>query len=149
MIHEATAADAGEIAVVIGEVGAYYGADYAPADVEQVQEALFGPRPAATVLLARQGGQVVGMASYTFLWPAGGASTSLYLKELFVRDAGRRQGVATALMARLREIATRTGCSRVDWTTDRDNASAVAFYQAMGFEPLESKLFYRWGTHAD
>ena len=46
-------------------------------------------------------------------------------------------------MAALAEIALAAGCSRLEWTTDRDNHGAQAFYQRLGVPPRESKVFYR------
>ncbi|MFD8149067.1 GNAT family N-acetyltransferase [Streptomyces sp. NPDC059708] len=100
-------------------------------------------RADATVLLAHAGGQVVGMASYSLLWPAAGAEKSLYLKELFVREAARRQGVAAALMTAVRSTAAKMGCTRVEWTADTDNPAALAFYQSRGAEPRGGKVFFR------
>jgi GNAT superfamily N-acetyltransferase len=145
-ITRATEADVGTISRLLGTVEAYYGGEDVPGDPAQVREALFGARPVATVLLARDGGTVLGMASYTFLWPASGADTSLYLKELFVVAEGRRRGVARALMTALREEATAAGCSRVEWTADRDNPPALAFYASLGAKERDGKVFYRVET---
>lgn len=142
-IDRATETDAETISTLLGEIEAYYGGDNVPGDLAQVRAALFGDRPAATVLLARDRGQVLGMASYTFLWPASGAESSLYLKELYVREGARRRGIARALMDALRDEATDTGCSRVEWTADRDNPTALAFYKALGAEENRGKVFYR------
>ncbi|WP_308401669.1 GNAT family N-acetyltransferase [Streptomyces roseoverticillatus] len=67
--------------------------------------------------------------------PAAGADSSLYLKELFVRKPARRQGIATALMTHVRRAASTAGCSRAEWTADRDNHSALEFCQALDAEP--------------
>lgn len=96
-----------------------------PDRVGQLRDMLFGDHPAASILLARIGADVVGMASFSLLWPAAGDSHSLYLKELFVREANRRAGVAWALMAQLYEFAAQLGCSRIEWTTDRDPRSST------------------------
>ncbi|MEU1805824.1 GNAT family N-acetyltransferase [Streptomyces sp. NPDC019937] len=143
-IDRATATDAGVISEMLGEIEEYYGGQNAPGDLDQIRHALFGDRPVATVLLARdEDAEVVGMASYSFLWPAAGADTSLYLKELFVRASARRRGVAGALMAALRKAAAEAGCSRVEWTADRDNPPALAFYAALGVASEDDKLIYR------
>lgn len=142
-IATATAADADTISVLLGEIEEYYGGQNTPGDLDQIRRALFVSRPAATVLLARDGDQVVGMASYTFLWPAAGADTSLYLKELFVRETARRRGVAGALMQALQAAAVEAGCSRVEWTADSDNPPALAFYEALGAAKNGGKVFYR------
>ncbi|MDJ1131236.1 GNAT family N-acetyltransferase [Streptomyces iconiensis] len=146
-IDRATEADTEVISQLLGQIEAYYGGDYAPADAEQVRAALFSDRPAATVLLARgDDGTVLGMASYTRLWPAAGADTSLYLKELYVREGARRRGVAAAFMERLKEEAAAAGCSRIEWTADDDNPSALRFYEALGVQRHQGKVFYRAGV---
>lgn len=72
----------------------------------QVEEALFGSAPlAATLLVEDETGAIVGMAAYTFLWPSAGSTHSLFLKELYVRDTLRRQGVGARLMAELQAVA--------------------------------------------
>ncbi|MGW6685181.1 N-acetyltransferase family protein [Streptomyces sp. NPDC054961] len=142
-IEQATERDVDIISVVLGEIAAYYGGKPTPVDPEQIRRALFGDRPAATVLLARDDDGVLGFASYTFLWPASGAGTSLFLKELYVRESARRRGVAGALMADLKAEAVAAGCSRVEWTADTDNPPALDFYEALGAVPHDGKVFYR------
>jgi GNAT superfamily N-acetyltransferase len=135
-----------DIAALISEIEYYYGGEVegdVSQRVEQLRRLLFGARPVAYVLLARAGTALAGMASYSFLWPASGDTHSLYLKELFVREPYRRLGVASALIRRLEEIARGEGCSRVEWTTDRDNPEAQKFYQALGAIQQDSKIFYR------
>jgi RimJ/RimL family protein N-acetyltransferase len=85
----------------------------------------------------------VGFAAYSFLWAAVGLTRSLYLKEMYVADQHRGQGVGRLLMSALFEVAAKHECSRVEWTTDRDNPGAQAFYDRLGVPPLISKIFYR------
>jgi GNAT superfamily N-acetyltransferase len=143
-VDRATAADAKTISVLVGEIESHYGGKDVPGDIEQIRNALFGDRPAATVLLARDGDDVLGLASVSLLWPAAGAESSLYLKELYVRAHARRRGVARELMTAVRAEAVTAGCSRVEWTADRDNPQALALYEALGVQPHAGKLFYRW-----
>lgn len=142
-IAPAIDADAETIAAILGEIEEYYGGTNTPPPVEQIRAALFGARPAATVLLARDGDDVVGMASVSFLWPAAGADSGLYLKELYVRDGHRRRGVARQLMDAVHAEARATGCSRVEWTADRENPPALELYEALGVAPHPGKIFYR------
>lgn len=145
-ITKAEEADIGAISIILGEIEAYYGGPATPGNLDQVRSALFGERPAATVLLAREGSDILGLASYSLHWPASGVDTSLFLKELFVRAAARRQGVARALMAALREEAAALGCPRIEWTADTDNPPALALYEALGVAPDKGKVFYRTTT---
>jgi GNAT superfamily N-acetyltransferase len=142
-IERATEQDAEIIATVLGEVEEYYGGSPEPPKAQQVRNALFGPQPAATVLLARDNGEPAGLASYSFLWPAAGADTSLFLKELYVRTPYRRRGIARELIAAVRSEAQAAGCTRLEWQADADNPAALAFYEALGAVPNEGKIFYR------
>ena len=111
--------------------------------VQQVSEALFGTAPAVGALLARDGGQAAGIASWSYLWPAVGLTRSLYLKELYVAESHRRRGVGRLLMQAVFEAAREQRCSRVEWTTETDNAGARAFYHQLGLPVHPSKVFYR------
>ncbi|OUD04358.1 GNAT family N-acetyltransferase [Streptomyces swartbergensis] len=142
-IEKATEADVDVLSQMLGEVEAHYGGPDTQADPEQIRAALFGSQPVATVLIARADDDVLGFASYSFLWPAAGADTSIYLKELFVREPYRRGGVAGQLMEAVREAGRAAGCSRLEWTADVDNPLALDFYKALGVQPHEGKVFYR------
>lgn len=147
-LSAATPADVSEIAAIAAEMDQFYGDDgtYEPgARQAQIYAALFGDPPAAHALLAREEGTVTGFAAYSFLWPAVGVTSSLYLKELYVTEAARRTGTGQAIMRELFAIAAGRGCSRVEWTTDADNPGAQAFYAALGVAPVASKVFYRVG----
>lgn len=149
-IRPAEKNDVRELAELIAEIERFYGtadADIQPFDVRQaqVEEALFGTPPMASALVVEdEDGHIVGLAAYSYLWPSAGSTHSLYLKELYVRDTLRRQGTGVRLMKELHAIAqARPGCSRVEWTTDRVNPDARAFYQALGHEEYDGKIFYR------
>jgi GNAT superfamily N-acetyltransferase len=134
------------ISALLEEVDRFYGeTDFEPGEVrqEQIRAMLFGETPVAYVEIAFVEARPVGFASYSFLWPAVGLTHSLYLKELYVAEAHRRGHVGQALMQRLTDVARARGCSRVEWTTDKPNQDAQAFYARLGFAVHESKVFYR------
>lgn len=145
-LSPATRGDVDAMAALLEEMDRFYGAtSVEPLDqrVRQISVALFSKPPAAQALLARDGSELVGIASYSFLWPAVGLTRSLYLKELYVAEAYRRQGVGKLLMRSLIGVATESGCSRIEWTTDTGNVEAQVFYDKLGVPALPSKLFYR------
>jgi ribosomal protein S18 acetylase RimI-like enzyme len=128
------------------EKNRFYGAtEVDPLDVEigQINESLFADPPSAYALLAWDDDSLVGFAAYSFLWPAVGLTRSLYLKDLYVTEAVRHKGAGQILMRRLFTLAVEHECTRVEWTTDRDNAAAQRFYARLGVPVAESKLFYR------
>lgn len=110
---------------------------------QDIRKALFSNTPAAYALLAWAGSKLVGLGTYSYHWPALGLTRSLYLKELYVTESVRRQGVGRAIVHSLFELAAEQGCSRVEWTTDSWNTSAQEFYRQLGAFPDDSKLFYR------
>ncbi|MEV0306566.1 GNAT family N-acetyltransferase [Nonomuraea fuscirosea] len=132
---------------LLEEMDRFYGAtEFDPIDVRtsQVHDALFSDTPAAYALLAwNEEQQLVGLASYSFLWPAAGLTRSLYMKELYVAESAQRQGIGRQLMASVFDVAIKAGCSRVEWATDEDNERAQRFYQALGHEVFPSKVSYR------
>jgi GNAT superfamily N-acetyltransferase len=101
----------------------------AEADLER---ALFGPHPAAEVLLACKEGSPAAFALFfhnfsTFLGRPG-----LWLEDLFVLPEYRRQGCAHALLRTLAAIAVERGCGRFEWAVLDWNAPAIEFYRALG-----------------
>jgi len=98
--------------------------------------ALFGPQPAAEVLVAWKDAEPAGFALFfhnfsTFLGRRG-----LWLEDLFVRPEHRRQGCAQALLATLAAVARQRGCGRFEWAVLDWNTPAIDFYRALGASVL-------------
>ena len=138
--------DAVAMASLLEEMDHFYGDDItesAEERIRQINDALFATPPAAYALLAWDKEQLAGLAAYSFVWPAVGLTRSLYLKELYVAERHRSQGVGQLLMQALFDLAGKCGCSRVEWTTDHSNVGAQAFYSQLGVSAHPSKIFYR------
>ncbi|WP_028188826.1 GNAT family N-acetyltransferase [Salinispora pacifica] len=134
------------VATLLEEMDKFYGeTKIEPLDVRvrHINEALFGDPPLAYAVLAWNEDVLVGLATYSFLWPAVGLTRSLYLKELYVTEAARTRGVGRLLMNHLVEVAVAHSCSRIEWTTDRNNAGAQRFYEGLGVAQNGHKIFYR------
>ncbi|WP_162599858.1 GNAT family N-acetyltransferase [Nocardioides solisilvae] len=67
------------------------------------------------------------------------------VKRMYVAPAGRRRGVARALLARLEEDAWSLGADVVRLDTGPTMAPAVALYRSAGYEPVED---YNGNPHA-
>jgi GNAT superfamily N-acetyltransferase len=145
-IRPATHGDVEAIALLMEDLDRFYGAtDVEPLSerIPQIAAALFPEPRAAYVLLAREGEQLVGIAAYSFLWPAAGVTRSLYLKEIYVSEAFRSKGIGALLMQRLCQVAVERECSRVEWTTDKGNVLGEDFYERLGVPQNQEKIFYR------
>jgi GNAT superfamily N-acetyltransferase len=146
VVRPAISDDIDAVTDLAEEMDRFYGAtETGPLDlrIRQINDALFSNPPAAYALVASTNDRLVGFASYSFLWPAVGLTRSLYLKELYVTETVRRSGTGRLLMHSLFEVAVKHECSRVEWTTDQNNADAQGFYELLGVYPDASKLFYR------
>ena len=101
-------------------------------------------RPGHVVLLARSSdGRDVGFVSGVEMRHAD-KDAEMFLYELGVDEGWRRRGVASALLAALRDVALARGC-RGMWTgTEADNAAALATYRAAGAEIDAGSVFVVW-----
>ncbi|MEM1366576.1 MAG: GNAT family N-acetyltransferase [Cyanobacteria bacterium P01_H01_bin.15] len=97
---------------------------------------LFAPNPVAEALVAIKDNGVAGYALFypnysTFLTQPG-----IYLEDLCVSPAYRRQGIGTALLRRVIHIAKERQVGRLEWNVLEWNAPAIALYQNLGAEIL-------------
>lgn len=104
--------------------------------VEELRDHLFGSRAYAEVVLAEVDSQVVGFALFFYNYSTFLTKPGIYLEDLFVLPAYRRQGIGKALLSYLAERAVQEGCGRLEWSVLDWNAPAIAFYQRMGAEIL-------------
>ncbi len=146
VVRPAGPEDAEAIAALMDELDRFYGADLVePVEqrAAQIRATVLSSLPPAHVLLAWEGNQPVGLATYSFLWPAAGVTQSLYLKELYVAADHRRRGVGELLLQHVCQVALDYDCSRVEWTTDDGNRHAQAFYEELGVAKNHAKIVYR------
>ncbi|MDB5289387.1 MAG: family N-acetyltransferase [Phycisphaerales bacterium] len=107
-----------------------------------LREHLFGPRPAAEVLIAHLSGEAAGFALYfqnfsTFLGRPG-----IYLEDIYVRPEMRGKGVGKALLREVARVAARRNCGRLEWSVLDWNEPAIKFYKSLGAVPMD-----QWTVH--
>lgn len=128
----------------IRELAEYEGlAQEVVASKDILDRSLFGPRPAAEVVLAILDGDAVGFAVFfhnfsTFLGQAG-----LYLEDLFVRPPARGKGVGRSILQYLARLAVDRGCGRMEWWVLDWNKTAIDFYDKLGAEAMDEWTVYR------
>ena len=106
------------------------------ASVDDLASALFGPRPAAEVLVAWSGDEAAGFALFFHNYSTFLGRRGLWLEDLFVQPRWRRRGCAQALLRALAALAVKRGCGRFEWAVLDWNAPAIAFYQSLGASVL-------------
>lgn len=129
-LRPAALSDLDEIAALIRELAVYEKLEHEVVfDEAGLRKHLFGPDPAASVLMAEgDDGSVAGFALYyrtfsTFLGRPG-----IWLEDLYVRPGHRGQGHGSALLRRLKEMAD----GRMEWAVLDWNSPAIAFYNTVG-----------------
>jgi GNAT superfamily N-acetyltransferase len=108
-----------------------------------LRAALFGPKPAAEVILAYAGAEPVGFALYFQSFSTFVGRPGLYLEDLFVKPEWRKQGLGRVLLSRLAHIAVERGYGRMEWSVLNWNEMALRVYRAAGARPLSDWTVYR------
>ncbi len=115
----------------------------APVTEADLVETLFGPRPAAEVLIARLGDEPAGFALFFHNYSTWLGKRGLFLEDLFVRPAARKHGVGYALFRELARIAVERDCGRIDWSVLNWNELAISFYHRIGAKPMDEWSTFR------
>jgi GNAT superfamily N-acetyltransferase len=143
-VRDATPDDLDEIEAMIRELADFErSAGEVAFDPDELRRHLFGPDPAAHVLIATVpagGGEVVaGMAVWFRTFSTWVGRPGIWLEDLVVRPRHRRHGLATELLDAL--VARTDG--RVEWQVLDWNSGALAFYDGLGAAPVTGWTRYR------
>ncbi len=95
------------------------------------QSRAFLADPNTILLLAFDANLAVGMITATILLHPD-KPPALFINEVGTRDSHRRRGIASALMARMIEIARARGCRGIWLGTEPDNEAALGLYRKLG-----------------
>ena len=137
-LRAATPADIPQILDFIAGLAEYEKlAHEAVATPALLEQHLFGPRPAAEVVIADVEGEPAGFALFftsfsTFLGQPG-----LYLEDLFVLPQHRGLGLGKRLMVHLAQLAVSRGYGRFEWSVLDWNEPAIRFYRRLGAVGLD------------
>ncbi|MBK7471047.1 MAG: GNAT family N-acetyltransferase [Betaproteobacteria bacterium] len=132
-IVPATRADVSEILAMIRELAEFENLSHLCVATEaDLERNLFAAPARIEVLLGKENGESVCFALFfhnfsTFLGKPG-----LYLEDLYVRPAWRRNGYGRALLVRLAGLAVERGCGRFEWSVLDWNEDAIRFYMSLG-----------------
>jgi len=90
------------------------------------------------VLVAEVAGEISAYAVFFPTYSTFRARPTLFLEDLFVHPRARRQGVARAMLARLRTLAEERGCGRFEWNVLDWNVEAQALYASVGAKMMQA-----------
>lgn len=143
-IRSATPEDVPTILQLIRDLAAYERAPHeVTATEEQLNQVLFGERPAAEVVLAFDSDAPVGFAVFFHNFSTWLGRPGLYLEDLFVKPSERGKGYGRALLMHLAKIARDRGCGRMEWAVLDWNEPAIQFYRALGARPMHEWTVFR------
>jgi len=140
-------AQRGDVAVILELIRELATYERAPNEVtateEELVDVLFGPQPAAEVLLAFDEETPVGFAVFFHNFSTWLGQPGLYLEDLFVKPEERGKGYGRALLVHLAKIAHERGCGRMEWAVLDWNEPAMKFYKNLGAAPLNEWTVFR------
>jgi GNAT superfamily N-acetyltransferase len=117
--------------------------DEVVATEDGLRRTLFGPRPAAEVVVAYAGDEPAGFALFFHNYSTFLGKPGLYLEDLFVVPAFRGRGYGKALLVHLAKIAVERDCGRFEWSVLDWNEPAIGFYKKLGATPMEAWTIMR------
>lgn len=99
----------------------------------------------SVVFLAAREGKAVGMAQLYPSYSSTALARVFILNDLFVSAAGRRAGIASALLAAVEEYAWSFGACRISLNVAQSNGPAQNLYGARGWvQDREFFMFHRF-----
>jgi ribosomal protein S18 acetylase RimI-like enzyme len=137
VIEVARTADA-ELAEAVGVLLPQVSSSAPPSEEELCH---FVADPAITLLVAREGGRIVGMLTLAVFSVLSG--TRAWIEDVAVDEASRRSGIASALVTAAVEHADRQGARTVDLTSRPERDAANRLYVRLGFEKRETNVYRR------
>jgi GNAT superfamily N-acetyltransferase len=143
-IERATERDVPLILRLIKELAEYERmSDEVVATEDSLRRTLFGPRPAAEVVVGYAGDEPAGFALFFHNYSTFLGKPGLYLEDLFVVPKFRGRGYGKALLVHLAKLAVERDCGRFEWSVLDWNEPAIGFYKKLGATPMEAWTIMR------
>jgi diamine N-acetyltransferase len=92
----------------------------------------FSEDPLVKVTMAEWDGRPAGCAIWFLNFSTWEGKPGIYLEDLFVRPAFRRNGIGKALLKHLAALAVEEGWTRFVWQVLDWNTPAIEFYESLG-----------------
>jgi GNAT superfamily N-acetyltransferase len=153
-VRAARPADVPAVVALVHELAEYeHAASECRLTEQQLQVALFGPEPTVHGLVvedpaAPPDAPVVGTALWFLNFSTWEGVAGIHLEDLYVRPEHRGSGCGSALLAALARLAVERGAPRLEWSVLDWNAPSIAFYRALGAEPMEGWTTFRLSGEA-
>ncbi|HET9418149.1 MAG TPA: GNAT family N-acetyltransferase [Chthoniobacterales bacterium] len=133
-IRKAVEADIPKLLPLMRELAVFEKYDQAFAITEEVlrEQGFRRSPPDFHCLVADNETELAGFVVYYFVPFTYRATPNLVIKELYVMEAKRSQGVGELLMKATAQEAIRAGCGMIKWWVAKWNERGIAFYERLG-----------------
>ena len=108
-----------------------------------LQTSLFGPNPAAEVVIGFAEGNPAGFAVFFHNYSTFLGQRGMYLEDIFVNPEHRRKGLGKMLLVHVARIAVERECGRFEWSVLDWNEDAARFYKELGAEVMSNWRTFR------
>jgi GNAT superfamily N-acetyltransferase len=132
-IRPATVKDASLLATMILELAQYEKLDHeAAVTAESIARDGFGPHPKFRAIIAEVDGKPAGYAVFFGFYSTFQGRAGLFLEDIYVRPALRKQGIGQALLNYVARIAWEEDYFCMRWEVLDWNKPAIDFYHRLG-----------------
>ncbi len=110
---------------------------------ELLRETLFGPAPAAEVMLGYLNEEPVAFALFFSTFSTFIGRPGIYLEDLYVKPNARSRGIGKLMLRAVARMARERGAGRLEWSVLDWNEPALRFYRSLGAVPMEEWTVHR------
>ena len=104
-----------------------------PEKQREALEAILADRSRGRIFVAREGSEVVGMASLLYTVSTAEGGKAALFEDLIVDPQHRRKGIGSKLVNYVIQQARAEGILRITLLTDLENDTALGLYRKLGF----------------
>jgi GNAT superfamily N-acetyltransferase len=135
-IERASPADIDAVHRLLADQFDEHDIDTSPEALRRAIAAVFEHEHLGFFLVARDGGEIIGLAAISFAWTLEHGGKSAWLDELYVVAGRREEGVGGALLERVIRETRELGCQAIDLEVDAAHRRAERLYKRAGFRRL-------------
>lgn len=145
-IKKATIDDIDILYNLIIEIAKYHNQEqYVLTNKKEMLISGFGDKPKFEALIAEYNGKVSGFISYTWNYSIWLGGEYMNIDDVFILEEYRGKKIGEHLMKNAKQVCKTKNVSRIRWEVERDNLSAIKFYERLGAE-MYTKGVFKWRT---